>query len=507
MIRNEDDDQTSPPSSPIDQHVQHLAVIEQLRDEVSRCKQQLDEEKSNSKQAAEYGLSLLEDYKKLQNKNYELEGEIETLRGELDASAQELNRIKKTKKLAESKDQSIEHNLLVESADREEKLATRVNSLEVEIGRSKQELERVYNENEKLLIAQQEAQNQIEQLRETIRGQKSEIKMLKERENRLLVDNTELDGENVQLQEQIVKLKEDLVELDTMKYENRALNEKLEMLEAQIVEINTLKRIVEKQLEESLNSIREEREHKYQRKRESHERREKQSLQELQNIAKNLSIDYDDVDYDDYDGASDDKPITPTTVDAKNSLLSEIQTVDEVQRLESKLDEVGKQKEQLESEIGEIRRDLSKIVDEVELIHKKLPTAVHRTAESGNNSEKISKQALSSLDKLKEEIEHTLTTSSRVQSHEYEIVKQEHDMLIESLTQASKLAESLNHDVCKMTGLSESGPNGETGQEVESKKISDSTNKKQGEQAVLILKSLRSNIEKGNFHTIHVQSK
>ena len=47
---------------------------------------QLEEEKSNSKQAAEYGLSLLEDSKKLQSRIYELEGEIETYKTELETT-------------------------------------------------------------------------------------------------------------------------------------------------------------------------------------------------------------------------------------------------------------------------------------------------------------------------------------------------------------------------------------------------------------------------------------
>ena len=68
------------------------------------------------------------------------------------------------------------------------------------------------------------------------------------------------------------------------------MEENLENMNSQLVELSTLKRIVEKQLEESLNSFREEREQKYQKKRESHERREKQSLQELQILAKDLNV-------------------------------------------------------------------------------------------------------------------------------------------------------------------------------------------------------------------------
>ena len=59
---------------------------EKLKAYIIRLKTQLDEEKSNSKQAAEYGLSLLEDSKKLQSRIYELEGEIETYKAELETT-------------------------------------------------------------------------------------------------------------------------------------------------------------------------------------------------------------------------------------------------------------------------------------------------------------------------------------------------------------------------------------------------------------------------------------
>ena len=57
---------------------------ESLIDEIKKLKSQLDEEKAYSKQAAEYGLSILEDFKKLQVKNIELENELETCKSELD---------------------------------------------------------------------------------------------------------------------------------------------------------------------------------------------------------------------------------------------------------------------------------------------------------------------------------------------------------------------------------------------------------------------------------------
>jgi protein bicaudal D len=426
--------------------------------------------------------------------------------------------VKKIKKLEEANDQSLEHNLLIESADREEKLTSRLNAVEMELGKAKQELERVYNENERLIIAQQELQAAIDQLKDVMVKQKSEIKSLKERENRLLVDNTELDGENVQLQEQIVKLKEDLVELDTIKHENRALNEKLDMLDAQINEINTLKRIVEKQLEESLNSIREEREHKYQKKRESHERREKQSLQELQNIAKNLSIDYDEDDFDEYEGG-DSTFVNPMLSMSKpnemhkNSLMNEFQTVDDMQRLENKIEEMSKHKSELESELVEFKSDLSQMIESIHVINKKLPkSASPLEGSSASSSElKLNKLALGSIDKLKNDLDSVLGSVclTKQDTSEIESLKTEHALMNENLLAMDRFVKALNQDVCKITGVSvanenaESSSDGSREAELTQKQppqVATSSLGRKKEQCEFVfgqLKELKVNIERG----------
>ncbi|RNA30645.1 bicaudal D-like [Brachionus plicatilis] len=354
-----------------------------MRCQLAKLRQQLEEEKSASKQAAEYGLSLLEEFKKIQSRNYELEDEIQSWKAQLENANMEFSKMK-IKKKEDSQDD--EQNLLIESADREEKLSKQITSLEIELKKTKQELKQVYNENEKLILLQQESHQACEQLKDTFLHQKNEIKQLKERENRLLVDNTELDGENVQLQEQIAKLKEDLVELDTIRHENRALEEKLETQESQIVELTTLKKIVEKQLEESLNSIREEREHKYQKKRESHERREKQSLQELQNIAKDLKIDYDYEDEIEEDENSDSEPINIEPINTKHSFLSEMQSVTEIEILEKKIDDMNRHKEGLESQLADLKSDINSALSSINHMHKKLPNfeAPKTTEETSN---------------------------------------------------------------------------------------------------------------------------
>ena len=61
---------------------------EVLIDENKKLKLQLEEEKAYSKQAAEYGLSILEEFKKLQNRNNEIENELESCKTELDIAHQ-----------------------------------------------------------------------------------------------------------------------------------------------------------------------------------------------------------------------------------------------------------------------------------------------------------------------------------------------------------------------------------------------------------------------------------
>lgn len=298
--------------------------------------------------------------------------------------------MKHLKKLEEDKDANLEQNLLIESAEREERLSKQLTSLEIELSKTKHELKQTYAENEKLSNAHQELIQECEQLKDVLSKQKSEIKTLKERENRLLVDNTELDGENVQLQEQIAKLKEELVELDTIKHENKALEERLEALDSQIVELTQLKRIVEKQLEEQLNSFREEREYKYQKKREVNEMREKQTRDDLINIANKLigiNYDSDDVESDDPPAHHHHDHDARTAAVEGESFMSEVNTVNELQVLEKKLDDLNKHKEQLETELNEFKDDLNLSLNGVSYINKRLTNYVKHQSADNNNSQ------------------------------------------------------------------------------------------------------------------------
>ena len=143
---------------------------------------------------------------------------------------QALSKEKQLQKEENAKGLDHEENLITESANREELLVNRINSLEVELSKLKQELERLRAENLKLSTVNNEFSTQFEALKDLNSKQKSEIKELKQRENRLLNDTTELEEDNVQLQQQLAKLRENLIELDSIKHENKALQETVSCL-------------------------------------------------------------------------------------------------------------------------------------------------------------------------------------------------------------------------------------------------------------------------------------
>jgi hypothetical protein len=92
MINNEEENEINASESKNNEEnlsfeaLTNKSTLEDLKQGFIILKRQLEEEKSNSKQAAEYGLSLLDDFKKLQTKNYELEGEIDSLKADLEST-------------------------------------------------------------------------------------------------------------------------------------------------------------------------------------------------------------------------------------------------------------------------------------------------------------------------------------------------------------------------------------------------------------------------------------
>lgn len=88
------------------------------------------------------------------------------------------------------------------------------------------------------------------------------------------------------------------VEFEAMKHENKRLQEETEDLHMQLEELTNLRRIVEKNLEEALQSLQQEREQKHALKKDLDQRLTRESMFNLSNLAhfsglaEGLSISY-----------------------------------------------------------------------------------------------------------------------------------------------------------------------------------------------------------------------
>ncbi|MGH0123330.1 UNVERIFIED_CONTAM: hypothetical protein FKN15_067779 [Acipenser sinensis] len=91
---------------------------------------------------------------------------------------------------------------------------------------------------------------------------KDEIREYKFRETRLLQDYTELEEENIMLQKLVSTLKQNQVEYEGLKHEIKCLEEETVLLNSQLEDALRLKEISESQLEEALDTLKNEREQK-----------------------------------------------------------------------------------------------------------------------------------------------------------------------------------------------------------------------------------------------------
>ncbi|XP_078597647.1 protein bicaudal D homolog 1-like [Branchiostoma floridae x Branchiostoma japonicum] len=254
--------------------------VEGLRVEVLRLRQELEQTSQEKIQAAEYGLQVLEEKQLILQQYEDLEALFEVTNRELDLAKETLGKVHLTHKKVSQDGEDREETLLKETATREADLVTRIADLEEDLKHAKQVLSNVQSENERLGGLNHEYCQAIETLEKQRKGLRDEIKEYKFREARLMQDYGELEDENISLQKQVSVLKSSQVEYEVsvlkssqveyeaLKHENKRLMEETELLNSQMEEAMKLKQIAEKQLEEALTTLKEEREQKLSLRRE-----------------------------------------------------------------------------------------------------------------------------------------------------------------------------------------------------------------------------------------------
>ncbi|XP_066500343.1 protein bicaudal D homolog 2 [Hoplias malabaricus] len=239
-----------------------------LQAEVERLTAELQEANEEKLQAARYGLAVLEESAALKSKHGQLEEEHEILKLELQQLREALAESVSSQKRAAADGESREESLLQETACKEAAMATRMEELQTELKQSRVALVNTIAENERLSNLSVQLKKECECLDAEKNRVIDEMKEYKVRELQQLQDNSELEEENISLQKQVSVLKENQVEFETLKVDLTQKEEELDLLRAQQEEAGRLREIAERQLDEALEALKEEREQKNSLKRE-----------------------------------------------------------------------------------------------------------------------------------------------------------------------------------------------------------------------------------------------
>uniref|UniRef100_A0A3Q1CRL1 Protein bicaudal D homolog 2-like n=1 Tax=Amphiprion ocellaris TaxID=80972 RepID=A0A3Q1CRL1_AMPOC len=239
-----------------------------LKAEVVRLTLELQEATEEKLQAARYGLVVLEESSALKMKHRQLEEEHETLKVELQQLKEAFADSVSSQKRAAADGECREESLLQETATKEAAMATRIEEVQAELKQARLALSNAHAEIDRLGVVSTQLKKECECLEAEKGHLRDEMKEYKVRELRQLQDNGELEEENISLQKQVSVLKENQVEFESIKLELTHKNEEQEELRGQLDEAARLREIAERQLDEALEALKEEREQKNSLRRE-----------------------------------------------------------------------------------------------------------------------------------------------------------------------------------------------------------------------------------------------
>ncbi|XP_051951106.1 protein bicaudal D homolog 2-like [Xyrauchen texanus] len=241
---------------------------EGLQAEVERLTAELQETNEEKLQAARYGLAVLEESAALKTKHCQLEEEHEALKLELQQLREALADSVSSHKRAAEDGESREECLLQETGIKEAAMTFRMNELQAELNQVRVMLANTTAENDRLAGLCTQLKKECKCLEVDRTHMRDEMKEYKTREVQQLQDNSELEEENIFLQKQVSVLKENQVEFESIKLELTHKDEDLELMSMQQEEAGQLREIAERQLDEALEALKEEREQKSSLRRE-----------------------------------------------------------------------------------------------------------------------------------------------------------------------------------------------------------------------------------------------
>ncbi|XP_062347514.1 protein bicaudal D homolog 1 isoform X9 [Cinclus cinclus] len=239
-----------------------LQGADHYKSEIERLTRELSETTHEKIQAAEYGLVVLEEKLTLKQQYDELEAEYDGLKQELEQLKEAFGQSFSVHRKVAEDGETREETLLQESASKEAYYLGKILEMQNELKQSRAVVTNVQAENERLTAIVQDLKENNEMVELQRIRMKDEIREYKFREARLLQDYTELEEENITLQKLVSTLKQNQVEYEGLKHEIKRFEEETVLLNSQLEDAIRLKEIAEHQLEEALETLKNEREQK-----------------------------------------------------------------------------------------------------------------------------------------------------------------------------------------------------------------------------------------------------
>ncbi|XP_015671155.1 protein bicaudal D homolog 1 isoform X2 [Protobothrops mucrosquamatus] len=239
-----------------------LETVDHYKSEIERLTKELTETTHEKIQAAEYGLVVLEEKLTLKQQYDELEAEYDVLKQELEQLREAFGHSFSVHRKVAEDGETREETLLQESASKEAYYLGKILEMQNELKQSRSVVTNIQAENERLTAIMQDLKENNEMVELQRIRMKDEIREYKFREARLLQDYTELEEENITLQKLVSTLKQNQVEYEGLKHEIKRFEEDTVLLNSQLEDAIRLKEIADHQLEEALETLKNEREQK-----------------------------------------------------------------------------------------------------------------------------------------------------------------------------------------------------------------------------------------------------
>ncbi|KAM8981928.1 protein bicaudal D homolog 1 isoform 1-T2 [Sarcophilus harrisii] len=405
-----------------------LQSVDHYKTEIERLTKELTETTHEKIQAAEYGLVVLEEKLTLKQQYDELEAEYDGLKQELEQLKEAFGQSFSIHRKVAEDGETREETLLQESASKEAYYLGKILEMQNELKQNRTVVTNIQAENERLTAIVQDLKENNEVLELQRIRMKDEIREYKFRETRLLQDYTELEEENITLQKLVSTLKQNQVEYEGLKHEIKRFEEEMVLLNSQLEDAIRLKEIAEHQLEEVLETLKNEREQKNNLRKELSQYI---NLNEsVYNNHINISVDGQKFAEDMNEPNNDDKmnghihgPLvklngdyrTPgrkgETLHPVSDLFSEL-NISEMQKLKQQLMQVEREKAILLANLQESQTQLEHTKGALTEQHER----VHKLTEHVN-----AMRGLQSNKELKGELDCEKGRNSGEQTHDYEV--------------------------------------------------------------------------------------